>query len=247
VGFVVLTFLWGLGAAIYLALWALVPRDGADEVPTSGSSKVGLRTFVLLAAAVVIGLLFSTPFWGGPRWGGGIALAWVVFMVVLVVLSLRRPEARLSLGRVLAVALLGGLSLVIIAVGAFSGVVAMTGVPLSGGIGDRLVQPTSLAQVQRTYRMAMGTMTVDLRQLPFAQTTLHVTATVAVGRLLVEVPPGTVVSVTARSGIGRVDYGPGGAATFNLSAAATRPQLVLVAQVGIGQVELVRGSPQSAL
>jgi len=251
VAFVVLTLAWGLGAAIYLAMWALVPPAG--QVASDGTvldedrpHRSGWLIVLLVAAAICVGLLFATPKFGGPALGGGIGLSWLLFLVVLLVLLVRRPIGRFSLGRLLGVLALIVLSVFIVAVGAFFGVVAMTGVPLAGGIGDRVWQPTSVAQVQPVYRTAIGNMTVDLRQVPFRVGTTHVTATVGVGRLLVEVPSGVVVDVTAHSGIGDVTYVNGSPEQFRGTASTAttgvvRRQLVLVAEAGVGQVQLYRG------
>ena len=269
VAFVVLTFFWGLGAVVYLAMWALVPlsrpegesvedADGSvDELP-SGPPWL---TYLLLAGALFLGVLFSSAWWGGPRWGGGLAFIWLLVLFVAVVVALRRPARRLSPGRVLLALALVAVSLVIVAVGAFFATVAATGVPFTGGIGDRVVQPTSISQLQPTYRLAAGTMTIDLTHVALGTTPRSITASVAVGRLLIEIPVTAVVTVNAHAGVGTVTYGPGGPTSFPAAPAAPvapvvplgattttasvqgRPQLVVNAQVGIGQVELQRGAP----
>jgi phage shock protein PspC (stress-responsive transcriptional regulator) len=251
VGFVVLTCLWGLGAAIYLAMWVLVPSakpaDAQDAEPRETTRSTWL-TALLVAGAVVVGLVVLTPFWVGPRWGGGIGLGWLLFLGLMLVLALRHPIGKISFVRVLGVLALAAITVFIVAVGSFFAVVAMTGVPLSGGIGERVWQPTSVAQLQPTYRTAVGSMTLDLRQVPFRGVT-HVTASVAVGRLLVEVPPGVIVDVTAHSGVGTVVYENGTVQAFTQSALSRgtashrTAQLVLDAEVGVGQVQLLRASP----
>jgi hypothetical protein len=72
-------------------------------------------------------------------------------------------------------------------------------------------------------------------------------ASVGVGQLVVDVPAGAVVDVRANASIGSVDYGASGPASFATpTGPATvfgtpRPQLVVDAQVGIGQIRLLRG------
>jgi hypothetical protein len=120
----------------------------------------------------------------------------------------------------------------------------MTGVPLTGGIGQRVVQPTTPSELQSTYRMAIGSLTVDLTHVPLGTAPHTVIASVAVGQLVVDVPRGAVVDVDAHSGIGDVDYGDSGPAAFAAPLTAfgpARPQLVIDAQVGIGQIRLQRG------
>jgi hypothetical protein len=234
-------------------MWVLVPSSAKPEDEEDGGPHAQTRstwlTALLVAGAVVVGLVVLTPFWVGPRWGGGIGLGWLLFLGVVLVLALRHPTGRISFARVLGVLALAAITLFIVVVGSFFAIVAMTGVPLTGGIGDRVWQPTSVAQLQPAYRAAVGSMTVDLRQVPFRVGVTHVTASVAVGRLLVEVPPGVVVDLTAHSGIGTVVYENGTVQAFTQSAlsrgTASHPaaQLVLDAEVGVGQVQLLRASP----
>jgi len=253
IAFVVLTCLWGLGAAVYLAMWALVPmeadpggpeaRDAARDEPTGPP----WLTYLLITGALFIGLIFSSAWWGGPQWGGGLGFLWLLVLFVVVVVAMGRPARRLSVGRVLLVLALIAVSLVVVATGAFLGAVALSGVPLTGGIGQRVWQPSSIAQLQPDYRTAIGSMTVDLTHVAFGPTTTRVTASVGAGLLVVDVPAGVVVDVSAHSGIGSVSYGPAGEQSFESPGTSAssifglpRPQLDLTAEVGIGQVRLER-------
>lgn len=170
----------------------------------------------------------------------------------LLVVTFRDRSGHRTLRRAVAIVVLAAMTLVIVVAGSFLGLVASTGVPMSGGIGERIFQPTSLAQVQPYYRTSFGEMTVDLRQVRFPPSIVRVTASVAVGRLLVEVPPGVVVDVTAHAGVGTVTSSPGDLQSFGSPALAaagrTRGQrlLVLVAEVGVGRVDLVRAAPGCA-
>jgi phage shock protein PspC (stress-responsive transcriptional regulator) len=248
VAFVVAGCLWGVGVVVYLALWALVPvGDDAGRKPaldaSEGPAGTPWMSYVLLTAALFLGLVISTSWWGGPKWGGGLGLAWLVVLFAVVVVALRRPARRLTIGRAFLAVALVVLSLLILATGVFFGAVAMTGVPLTGGIGQRVVQPTTRAELQPLYRMAIGSLTIDLTHVPLGGGTRTVTATVGVGQLVVEVPRGVVVDVDAHSGIGKVTYGSSGPEAFVVPLTAfgpAQPQLVVDAQVGIGQVELER-------
>ena len=123
--------------------------------------------------------------------------------------------------------------------------VCQTAVPVTGGTGQRVVQPVLAAQVAAPLRMAAGDLTVDLTRVPLGAVPRTVRASVAVGQLTVEVPAGAVVDVEARTGIGTVDYGPAGPAAFAVPVTAfgpARPQLIVDAQVGIGRLHLVRGA-----
>lgn len=249
VAFVVLALFWGFGVAVYLAMWALVPAEaspsGIEGEEETSSQHSWWLTALLLAAAVLIGVLFIAPLRGGPRLGAGIGATWVLVLAVLAIVALLRGVGRRSIGRALAVMVLGALSLVIVAVGTAFAVIAMTGVPLAGGVGERVWQPTTSAQVQPSYHTAIGNMTVDLRRVSFPRGVTKVTATVGVGRLLVEVPANVVVDVNAHAGVGTVVYVNGSLQSFSGSASsAHRAQLLLVAEAGIGQVQLYRGAGQ---
>lgn len=252
VAFVVLACAWGAGAILYLAMWALVPP--APRVP-GDTAALDERTdatpswlaFLLLGGVLCFGLLIATSWWGGPRWGSGLGVLWVVLLFGLLVVALRDRTAHRTLRRAVAIVVLGCMTLAIVVTGSFLGLVASTGVPMTGGIGERVYQPTSLAQVQRYYRTSIGNMTVDLRDVQFGTATVHVTASVAVGQLTVEVPPGVVVDVSAHSGVGTVSSSPGDLQSFSTGPAPEHHMLVLVADVGVGRVDLVRASAGCAV
>jgi phage shock protein PspC (stress-responsive transcriptional regulator) len=249
VAFVVLACAWGAGLVVYLALWALVPAAPSDgATATEDEPALTWLSGLVLLGVVVLGLVLASALWGGPGFGGGIGLAWVVLLGVLVLVALGRPRrGGTSVLRVLAVLALCALTAVIVAVGALLGVVAATGVPLSGGVGDHVFQPVSLTQVRPVYRTAVGSLTVDLTHVHFGESTRHVTATVGVGQVTVEVPPGVVVSVSAHSGLGNVTAVPDMTSLAGASGTGAHPQLVLTAEAGVGQVRLVRASPGTPL
>lgn len=77
--------------------------------------------------------------------------------------------------------------------------------PLEGGWGDHRATPASSAELQPEYRLAGGRMTIDLRDLPRGTPAeRHITASVALGQLVVIVPPGVRVDVTSHVGAGDV-------------------------------------------
>lgn len=252
VAFVVAACFWGLGVVVYLAMWALLPPDQDPGVPAGTGDDLTATTgapwlsYLLLAAALFLGLVLSTTWWGGPRWGGGLGFGWLLVLFGVVVVALRRPSRVPTLGRILLALSLVVLSLVILVTGAFFGAVATTGVPLTGGIGQRVVQPSTPDELLPTYRLAIGNMTVDLTRVPFGPAPLTVHASVGVGVLVIDVPHGAVVDVKASTSIGSVTYGSSGPAAFATPTGPVtafgvpRPQLVVDAQVGIGQIRLER-------
>jgi phage shock protein PspC (stress-responsive transcriptional regulator) len=262
--FVVLTVLYGLGAAIYLAMWVLIPQSGTDaeDFESTGeeppASNVRLPRYVVLAAIVVIAVIILATLGGLPRLGNGFAVLWLAFLVVLAVLSLRSSARQHMLRRFIALVFLSFITVLILLTGAFLGFLASTGVPLTGGSGARTIQPSTLGQVQRTYRTEFGSMNVDLRQVRFSSTTTSVTASVAVGILKIEVPANAIVYLKTRIGIGPVEYigrfgydeGPFTAIPSSLKTVASQeraPHLVVNAEVGVGQIDVQRGNPFQGL
>jgi Cell wall-active antibiotics response 4TMS YvqF len=76
-------------------------------------------------------------------------------------------------------------------------------VTLVGGVGERVEQPATPADL-RDYRLAVGTMTVDLSGLQVPDGTTTVRARIGLGELVVKAPAGVAVRVDGRSGIGQV-------------------------------------------
>src|SRR5580692_6897909 len=156
--FVVLTVLYGLGAAIYLAMWVLIPQSGrhADDVEESGdappASNLRLLRYVLLAGVVVVAVIVISTFGGVPKLGGGFGLLWLIFLAVLAVLSLRSSARQHMLRRFIALVFLTVMTIFIVLSAAFLSFLASTGVPMTGGSGERFIQPSSVAQVQSSYR-----------------------------------------------------------------------------------------------
>jgi phage shock protein PspC (stress-responsive transcriptional regulator) len=258
VAFAALTILGGSGILLYVAAWLLIPDD--DEEHPLAQLWAGRRPPRRSVAVAVIGIaigvialfvLFSNRPWLPDRDGGvGFTLGAVALVVALALVGgsggNRTAVSRLrwlSLMTLLAV-----IGVIVVAAGTVFSIEAASGVPLRGGIGDTQFHPTSASQVAPNYRLAMGRLNVDLSDVPFRVGTTHVTASVGIGKLTVEVPAGSTVSVVAHSGLGAVDvFGQqnGGLSTVqtmvsNGTGPATRRHIVLNADAGVGQVTVVR-------
>jgi phage shock protein PspC (stress-responsive transcriptional regulator) len=127
--------------------------------------------------------------------------------------------------------------------------------PLTGGIGERLWQPRTAAEVRPAYRLAGGELIVDLGRVRFRPGSTSVEASVAGGRLLVVVPDEVAAEVHGRAGAGALDlFGSGedrwGAQVDStVTAPPTKPPKTgaaatvrLDAHVGYGLVEVRRAS-----
>jgi phage shock protein PspC (stress-responsive transcriptional regulator) len=84
------------------------------------------------------------------------------------------------------------------------GALGLVDVPLRGGIGDPAHHPRTVAAVERDYALAIGNLSVDLRDVDFAGTARHVNARVGIGQLNVTVPRGVRVVLDAHAGVGGV-------------------------------------------
>ncbi|MFZ1062449.1 MAG: PspC domain-containing protein [Acidimicrobiales bacterium] len=244
--FIVLALVVGLGVAIYLALWAFVPLNGSAEdidvrVDAEEGNRWSLRNLVLLAGTLCLGLIVLSVVINRQHVGRAIGLLWLIFLVVLAVAALRRP-GRFSIVRFLLRVLVAIVSLAVLACAGVLAYVVASGVPKAGAVGERIYQPNNVAEVHSQYQLAIGTMTVDLRGVGFHDDSLSIAATVAVGRLIVEVPPGVQVNLDAQSGTSTITY-PYGSQSFYDSGASkgATSHLNLTVRVGIGQVELIRG------
>ena len=202
--FVVLTFVYGLGIAIYLAMWALIPR--ADHPTATRSSKS--RTPLLCGGCAT---RFRSASWcsrGGlaalhnmPALGMPFAILWLIFLVVIVVLALFTPARRLTFRRLVGLLFLAGLSFLILLSGVFLITIHEIGVPVEGGSGvKQWVRPRrrSPSGVPRRLRPS----TIDLLNVPFSASTWTITATQGVGVLIIDVPRNVSVALHTHVGIG---------------------------------------------
>lgn len=257
IAFVVLTLFGGIGLVLYGAGWLLM--SDRDERPAVQELFGGSRRHqvVVAVAAILVGIVTVDfvsrgPFWIGGSWRAGQALGWIAIAGVVGYLVLRGARGPVSISRALrrvGLSLLGLVAVVLL--GTVCAALA-TGVPLSGGFGSHAWRPNSAKQMVSIYRGGVGNATLDLREVTFPNRLTHITVSVGIGRLLVEIPPNVTVSLTAHSGIGNVSYGSSGESAFASGPgiplpAGRSPVLVLDAQAGIGQVELVRGPPGAML
>ena len=136
-----------------------------------------------------------------------------------------------------------GIPLVFV-VGAFG----LVDVPLTGGIGDPTYHPRSVAAVEGAYTLAVGNLSVDLRDVDFSGTSRRVHAQLGIGQLNVTVPRGVRVVVDGHAGAGSVtafgDQSDECCPTdvhLVRSGAPGGGRLLLDADVGAGHIEIRQG------
>ncbi|HEY5023753.1 MAG TPA: PspC domain-containing protein [Acidimicrobiales bacterium] len=271
IAFVALAVLGGSGLLLYVAGWLLIPGEdsGRAVVQDFMERRPRRRSLVAIVLGTVVGIIaLSNLFSSGPwwrHWDGGaggfgffFGLSALALAVVLVVKSGR--GARSPLRWVFLTTLLAVVAVAVVAIATVFSVEALSGVPLSGGVGNTQWRPTAAAQVQPRYRLAIGTMRVDLSDVTFGPGTTHVTASVGIGNLVVELPHGTAVSVAAHSGMGVVQVfgqnedgfatsrvvraaGPRAMSSATATTGVDTPRIVLDAQTGVGKVQVIRAGP----
>ena len=81
-------------------------------------------------------------------------------------------------------------------------VLTVLDVPLRGGVGERQHRPGSISEVEDSYHLLMGDLTVDLREVSFPAGTTELEVTTVLGQVEVLLPPGVAVDVDAAVGGG---------------------------------------------
>jgi phage shock protein PspC (stress-responsive transcriptional regulator) len=215
-----------------------MPAPGAtpatgDPPPTKPRSPLGALT---VSALLVL---------GGTAWILDATGAWDVDLGVLTGVALAIVGAALVVstwyGRARGLIALG-MPLVLLV-----GVLGLVDVPLRGGIGDPTHHPRTVDAIDRDYELAIGNLSVDLRDVDFSGARRHVRAQVGIGQLNVTVPKAVRVVLDAHAGAG-------GVTAFGRSAheccptdvhrvspgAAAGGTLYLDADVGAGHVDVTR-------
>jgi phage shock protein C len=240
--FVVLALVYGLGIAIYLAMWALIPRS---TVPVEGgvivmedAPRVRWLRYAIPAGVLVLAIIFISTLRHLPVFGASFAILWVVFLMAVAVLALFSPARRLTFRRVVALAFLAFVSFLIVVSGAFLITIHELGVPLQGGSGVKQWTPTTEAQIQRNYHGAFGVSTINLDNVSFSGTT-YLTATQGVGVLDVYVPAGVKIDLRTHAGIGdSFSFRAVHNATANTPVQHAGATLVMNLEVGIGKIQI---------
>jgi cell wall-active antibiotic response 4TMS protein YvqF len=196
------------------------------------------------AATVLVGALLVLIGIGWLLDSGGVAVPWrAVLPAALIAVGLATVAGSMR-GRQHGLMVVGlVLTLVLaVAVGTDWGL----GVTLVGGVGDRVEQPATPADL-REYRLAVGQLTVDLTGLQVPAGTTTVKARVGLGELVVKAPAGVAVRLDGRSGVGEVhgldreENGLGNhldVRTGDFDSAGRR--LLLELRTGVGEIRVER-------
>jgi phage shock protein PspC (stress-responsive transcriptional regulator) len=266
VGFVVLTLLGGSGILIYAAAALVMPAEGApDSVVTRALRQRRDRPWPLIGLGL-LAVAGAVALSNASFWPHGDV--WVVLAIVgVVILWLTRhglPEPRSEdeagdaaelarqdsrrmrrffKGIGIAVGSVVALVLVATAIAA-----AVFHVHVGNGIGDRRYTVASASELDRSYELGIGTLSLDLTglDLPTGETRT-VKARVDVGDMEIVVPAGVSLHARARARAGDVrvlgDESNGWEVERVVSSPGSQGTLVVDAAVGAGSVRIDRTVP----
>jgi hypothetical protein len=126
------------------------------------------------------------------------------------------------------------------------GIVSAAGISLDGGVGDRDYHPAAISQVRDHYKLGIGSMVVDLRDVDLPQGRTDLNLNVGLGEAVLYVPANACVTSDVRVGVGAsdvLDRDNDGADVHYVDSSTPpvgRPELHVDAGVGIGAIEVVR-------
>jgi phage shock protein PspC (stress-responsive transcriptional regulator) len=219
----------GLVGLAGVLLWRAL-GGSVDGDPGRTIGRIALAALIgvaVLGAAIGVGLLAAL--------GGGVVIAILAVVTGLALIG---------------TAFVGGARWLIVPALALVlplGIVSAAGLKLDGGVGDRDYRPATVSQLHDDYKLGIGSLIVDLRDvdLPADQTT-NLNVDVGLGEAVVYVPSDACVTSDVQIGVGGSDVLDRGGTGVDVnyvddaSAPAGRPTVHVDANVGMGAVEVVR-------
>jgi phage shock protein PspC (stress-responsive transcriptional regulator) len=257
VGFVVLALLGGAGVIIYIAAALVMPKEGEeDSFATAILRNRRDRPWPLiglgLVGVAVASLLSRATLWPhGDAWFALLVLGGAILWITrhsraaapdADAPALAKEDSR-RIRRFLTGLAIAFATLIALALVAASIFAATFHVHLGNGVGDRSYLVAGSGDLQRSYMLGIGKLTVDLRDVQFAPGETHVSARVDVGDLEVIVPDGVALRVraAAQAGhvqiLGREEEGRHVKTSLDETGESV---LVLDTHVGAGQVRVTR-------
>jgi phage shock protein PspC (stress-responsive transcriptional regulator) len=236
IGLVALTFFGGTGFFVYAAIVLFVPVEGSTAQPLGirffhGDREVWKRIGLVAAVLVASALAAVASAWAtGTGSGGYVAGAAIVLGLALVVAAFR-GGARWLILPALAVALPAG-------------VVSAAGADFHGGVGEKAYRPATLQEVRDSYRLGVGHLEVDLRDVRFPAADRALELRLGTGHAELIVPREVCVATRARVGagyVGALDRDAGGLDldwTNQPTPPRGVPRLVVDADVGMGALTI---------
>ena len=218
-----------------LGLWWVA---SGEHPAASGTRDVLRRAGFGVAILAVCGLLAIAGAWATAAGGG------TIVAVVVIVAGLW----------LVAGAFLGGarwLVLPALALALPAGVVSAANLDVDGGVGDRQYRPVTASDVRPEYKLGVGHLVLDLRdvKLPPGNRRIHVA--MGAGAVSIAVPRDVCVASTAHVGAGQVnlfDHGSGGLDVDWRDDRRVLPgttRLVIDGDIGVGVLDVTYDDPNN--
>jgi len=262
VGFVVLTLIGGAGILIYIAAALVIPDEGEEDSIASAALRERRDRPLPLIGLALIALAGLVLLSRVSIWPNGDA-AWILLLIAGgIVLQLshrtraetapREAEAqaqapspspwrwprRIAIGLGTAVGVV--LTFVFVAAAIFA---AVFHVHLGNGIGDQTYDVRALTELHPEYKLGIGDLRVDLRDVRLPVGVTHLRTRVDVGRVDVVVPHEAALRVHSEADFGTVavlgQSADGRKVDRSVDEAGKRV-LDLDAHVGVGSVHIER-------
>ena len=270
VGFVVLTILGGASILMYVAAILVIPDEGKeDSIAATVLRERRGRPWPLVGLGLVgvagIVLLSHVTFWphGDAAWVllliAGALILWVTHYRqereatappppaddATRARAARDSQAVSRLFAAIGIGILSLLALLLITGAIFASIFH---VRVWDGVGSRHYVATSVSNLEGSYKLGIGGMTVDLRRLELPVGETAVSARVDVGNLRVLVPKNAALRITAEADAGHVDVlgrvGNGRDVDRSFAnrwfANPAARLLIVNAHVGVGSVHVTR-------
>jgi len=125
---------------------------------------------------------------------------------------------------------------------------AITPVSVDAGVGEKIERPTSVAALDPSYELGVGSLELDLGDITLPTGTTSVDASVGIGKIVVTVPEDAALVIDAHAGVGSVDLmgarDDGVDADRSITLPGSTPDapvLDLEADIAIGDIQVQRG------
>jgi phage shock protein PspC (stress-responsive transcriptional regulator) len=172
---------------------------GADEEPAPAPRIVrGISIAILIIAGIAaVCCVAAFAAWLAATGHGSIVAGIVIALGLALAATAFFADMRRASPWLLAAALLLALP---------AGAVAAADIHFDGGIGERDYRPTSIAALPEDgYELGVGQLTVDLRDLPWAEgQTISLESELGVGQMIVSVPSNVCVDAHAKAKAGEL-------------------------------------------
>jgi phage shock protein PspC (stress-responsive transcriptional regulator) len=220
-GLLVVAAVTALGLVLYRAFGGKRGDDPARVIARATLALIALAAS--LGAATGVGLLAAV--------GGGTAMAALSIFAGLMLVT---------------VGFLGGPRWLILPVTVLVlplAVVSAADLDLTGGAGEKEYRPRDVAQLKPEYRLGVGRIELDLRDLELPAGRTEVKVSLGMGEAHVRVPDGACVTTLGTILAGEADLPSGSDQGVNLelhhaAPASGRPVLVVDADLGLGHLQV---------